>query len=136
MSSFEAFVQLELPKRPYLEADPAQETVMVRRGQGPRQLAAVSLTEKQVLAMVNGQLVGTTVSSLGNAIRKAVLSVTTAATTWSIPHNLGSRNVIIQVFDDDGYMVIPADIQIVDENNIEITFNSAQTGTARVAFLD
>lgn len=136
MSAFEDFVQLELPKRPYLEADPAQETVMVRRGQGPRQLAAVSLTEKQVLAMVNGQLVGTTVSSLGNAIRKAVLSVTTAATTWSIPHNLGSRNVIIQVFDDDGYMVIPADIQIVDENNIEITFNSAQTGTARVAFLD
>jgi NADPH:quinone reductase-like Zn-dependent oxidoreductase len=136
MSAFDDFVQLELPKRPYLNTDPATETVMVRRGTGPRQLQPVALTEGQVLAFVNGQLVGTLVSSLGNGVRKAVLPVTTAASTWTITHNLNSMNAIIQIVDTNGYVVLPSEIQITSANVITVTFGTAMAGTARAIFLD
>jgi hypothetical protein len=136
MSAFEDFVQLELPKRPYLSTDVAEETVIVRRGAGPRQLNAVTLTNGQVLGMVGGVLVGTTVASLGNGVRKAILNVTVDDAQWDIPHGLNSTNVIVQVVDAAGYVIIPKEIQILDANNITVYFNTAQTGTARVIFLD
>lgn len=136
MSAFEDFVQVEIPKRPYLNADPSTETVMVRRGAGPRQLSAVTLSEGQVLGMVNGQLVGTDVSVLGNTVRKAVLTVSSPAATWTITHNLNSENVIVQAFDENKYVVIPNSIQIVSEDVVELKFNTAQAGVARVVFLD
>lgn len=43
MSAFEDFVQLELPKRPFTEADPAPESILIRRGPGPRQAVGVPL---------------------------------------------------------------------------------------------
>jgi NADPH:quinone reductase-like Zn-dependent oxidoreductase len=136
MSAFDDFVQLELPKRPYLNTDPATETVMVRRGSGPRQLQPVALSEGQVLAFVNGELVGTLVSSLGNGVRKAVLPVAIAASTWTITHNLNSQNAIIQVVDASGYVVLPNEIQITSANVITVTFGTAMTGTVRAIFLD
>lgn len=136
MSIFENFIQVEIPKRPYLDADPSIETVMVRRGAGPRQLAAVTLSEGQVLGMVNGQLVGTDVSVLGNTVRKAVLTVGSPAATWTITHNLGSENVIVQAFDENKFVVIPNSIQIISEDVVELKFSTAQAGVARVIFLD
>lgn len=136
MSAFESFVQLELPKRPYLDADAATETVLVRRGAGPRQMAAVTLAEGQVLGMVNGELVGTDVSVLGNTVRKAVLSVGAAAATWTVTHNLGSENVIVQAFDENKFVIIPNSIQIVSDDVVELKFNTPQAGVARIIFLD
>lgn len=136
MSAFENFIQLEIPKRPYLEADPALETIMVRRGAGPRQLSAVALTEGQVLAYVGGALVGTTVASLGNGVRKAILNVAVAGPLWTINHALNSKNAIIQITDADGYVVLPSEMQFVDNNTITISFGSAQAGVAKIIFLD
>jgi hypothetical protein len=136
MSAFEDFVQLELPKRPYLDSDVATETVIVRRGAGPRQLGAVTMSNGQVLGMVGGVVVGTTISALGMSVRKYILTVTTANTVWNVPHNLSSTNVIVQVVDSSGFVIIPKEIQIVDANNVQVTFNTAQTGTVRVIFLD
>lgn len=136
MSAFEDFIQLEIPKRPYLNADVAEETVLVRRGAGPRQLSAVTLTNGQVLGMVGGVLVGTTVSALGNGVRKAIQEFTVASSTWTVTHNLNSTNVIVQVVDAAGYVVIPNEIQIVDADTVTVTFGTVQTGTVRVIFLD
>lgn len=140
MSAFEDFVQLELPKRPFLETNPSEETVMVRRGLGPRQLTAVALNEGEVLAKVGGVIVGTTISALvaagGGAVRKAILPVVIAADTWTIEHNLNSENVIVQIFDNQKYVVIPNSIQIVDADTVVVQFNTAITGVARVIFLD
>lgn len=136
MSAFDDFIQLELPKRPYLNTDPAQETVMVRRGSGPRQLDSVVLTEGQVLGFVNGQLVGTSVSAIGNGVRKAILTVAVASTLWTISHNLNSLNAIIQIVDASGFVILPSDVKFVDSNTITVSFNTAQTGIARAIFLD
>jgi len=136
MSAFENFIQLELPKRPFLETDVAQESVMVRRGAGPRQLAGVTLAEGDVLALIGGQLVGIAPSSLGAAIRKYILPVTLASQTWIMPHNYNTRNAIVQVFDATGAVILPDEITITDTNNITLKFNTAQTGIARAIFLD
>jgi len=134
MSAFEDFVQLELPKRPYLEVDPAQETVIVRRGPGPRQLGAVTLTEGQVLGFSGGALVGVTAQGLGT--RKFTLVVTIPADPWVVPHGMNSTNVIVQVVDAAGYVIIPDEIHLTDGDVVTISFGTAQTGTARLLFLD
>lgn len=132
MSAFEDFVQLELPRRPFLETDVSQERVMVRRGPGPRQLAGVALTEGQVLGLVGGVLTGTSTS----ALRKYILTVASPLQVWNIPHALASEEVIVQVFDENKFVIIPDSIQIVDANNIQLTFGTPQAGKARVIFLD
>ena len=44
--------------------------------------------------------------------------------------------MIVQAFDQDKFVIIPNTIQIVSDNVVELTFNSAMTGVARVIFLD
>lgn len=59
-----------------------------------------------------------------------LLDQTIAATTWSFAHNTGQRYPIFQVFNSDGDVIIPTQIRTIDDNNAEIIFGSAQTGTA------
>ena len=56
------------------------------------------------------------------------LVVTSASSTWSFAHNTGQRYPIFQVFDNNGYVVIPSQIQTIDDNNANIIFPSPQTG--------
>ena len=56
------------------------------------------------------------------------LIVTSAASTWSFQHNTGQKYPIFQVFDNNGYVVIPSQIRAIDDDNAEIIFPSAQTG--------
>jgi len=56
------------------------------------------------------------------------LVVTSASSTWSFTHNTGQRYPIFQVFDNNGYVVIPSQIQTIDDNNANIIFPSPQTG--------
>lgn len=135
MSAFEDFVTQELPKRGYLNTDVSAETIIVRRGPGPRQFDAVPLGEGQVLAKVGGVLVGVSVQSIGGGVRSVTLPFTNL-TTWVVAHNLASENVIIQAFDNEKFVLMPNTMQIIDANTVELTFNSPQTGVARVIFLD
>lgn len=134
MSAFEDFVQVELPKRGYLNADPEQESIIVRRGPGPRQFDAIKLEEGQVLGFVNGQLAPMALAGAG--IRKAIVPVTVPATIWTVTHNFNSENAIVQTFDENKSVIFPDAITIIDEDTIEISFHSMQTGTARIIFLD
>lgn len=140
MSAFESFVQQELPKRGYLNSDVPQETLIIRRGVGPRQFSSVQLAEGEIVALVGGVLTGVRVTDSGiggdNIVRKAILTVASPSAVWTITHNLGSENVIVQAFDQDKFVIIPNTIQIVSDNVVELTFNSAMTGVARVIFLD
>lgn len=134
MSAFEDFVQVELPKRGYLNQDPEQESIIVRRGPGPRQFDAIKLEEGQVLGFVNGQLAPMQLAGAG--IRKAILPVTDAAATWTVTHNFDSENAIVQCFDENNSVIFPDSITIEDGDTIVINFHSNQTGTARIIFLD
>lgn len=134
MSAFEDFVQLELPKRPYLDADVAAETVIVRRGVGPRQLGAVALTNGQVLGMVGGTVQGVTLSA--GASFKKYSETFTAASTWTVVHNQASTVFVAQVFDADGDQIIPDEIETTSASTITVRFTSATAGSIRVIFLE
>jgi hypothetical protein len=58
--------------------------------------------------------------------------VTTGSTTWSFNHQMGQRYPSIQVFDSNGYIVIPSEIKAVDENNLNVYFSQPQTGIVSV----
>jgi len=132
MSAFENFVQVELPKRPYTQADTADEDILVRRGPGPRQHVGVPLLDGQVLGKVGGVVQGVS----NAALRSFKLVVPLATSSWTIAHNLNSEEVIIQVFDETKKVIIPDVMQIIDANTIQIEFSTAQAGVARVVFFD
>ena len=62
------------------------------------------------------------------------LTQTVAATTWSFAHNLGTQFPGFEVFDQNDYVVIPAGIYAIDENNAEIYFATPSTGVAIANF--
>lgn len=55
-----------------------------------------------------------------------------ASLTWTINHNLKTRDVFVTIYDSSNLMVMPSDIQIVDINTISVTWEVAATGKAVV----
>jgi len=56
------------------------------------------------------------------------LVVTTPSTTWNFQHNTGQQYPIFQVFNENGYVIIPSQIRTIDNDNAEIIFSSPQSG--------
>lgn len=54
--------------------------------------------------------------------------ITTPSSTWNIQHNLNFRYPIVQVYGLNNKVLIPTDIESIDDDNITITFSSNQTG--------
>jgi hypothetical protein len=55
---------------------------------------------------------------------------TTASTTWSFNHNLGEQYPQIDVYDGANRIVLPSQIEAVDDNNMFIYFASPTSGVA------
>jgi len=56
------------------------------------------------------------------------LYVSVPSTTWSFTHNLHERYPVINVFDSNGYIVVPETIRSVNQDTIEVYFNTPETG--------
>lgn len=137
MSAFEDFIQVELPRRPWVAADPAQETVAVRRGAGPRQLTFVSMADGQVLGKVGGVVQGITIPGLGTGStipKNYIHTQASAAVTWTVVHNLDSVDGISLVFNSTGQQLIPDEYNIIDADTVEFKFQTAQAGKAIILF--
>ena len=57
-----------------------------------------------------------------------------AQDTWVIEHNEDTTRLIYQIYDEDYNMIIPNNVEIVDENTLVITWNSPQRGFVHIAF--
>jgi len=137
MSAFEDFIQVELPRRPWTVDDPAQETVPVRRGAGPRQLEFVELLDGQVLGKVGGVVQGITIPGLGSdLIPKSYIHIEDPlpSALWTITHNLDSEDFVIYVTNADGNQIIPNEIATLDANTVLVDFNVPITGKAVMVF--
>jgi hypothetical protein len=64
----------------------------------------------------------------------AQLNQTVGALTWSFTHNLNSKYVNFEVYDSNDFVVIPANIKVVDTNNANLYFATPTTGTAIAMF--
>ncbi len=57
----------------------------------------------------------------------------TNSSTWVVNHNLDTPNAIAQVYDSNGYQIIPETLRHTNNNTITITLSSAQSGYVVVA---
>lgn len=51
-----------------------------------------------------------------------------SGTIWNIEHLLNSDAVLVDVFDEDDYKLVPNRLEIIDENNIEVEFSESKSG--------
>lgn len=61
-----------------------------------------------------------------------VVSEANKVDTWIIEHNWGTRSVIVQVFDGEDEVMLPAEVKPIDDNHIQISFLFAEFGKATV----
>lgn len=57
---------------------------------------------------------------------------TVSQVTWIVSHNGGTENVVVQIYDNSGDLVLPDRVHIVDINTVEINFEAAMDGRAHV----
>ena len=57
----------------------------------------------------------------------------TSATSKTVTHNLGTKNVVVQVYDNSDNVIIPKTITTTDTNTVDITLDSSTTGRVVVA---
>lgn len=68
----------------------------------------------------------------GSGVTTYTYTQASPSSTWNVTHNGGSTNFICQVYDTSGKLILPDSVEIVDSNNVTITFASDQTGKAQV----
>lgn len=125
---FREFVQLELPKRPFLSEDVPQESVIVRRGEAPRQLSAVEVTEGQALVKIGGSL-----QSKAFPV-SIVFTPDSPSTEWVVEHTFGNRHFLVDIFDNENNKIY-ADMVVHEDNLITIKFYVPLVGTAVILFV-
>jgi hypothetical protein len=60
----------------------------------------------------------------------AILNQSSASSTWTFNHNLGTKYPVFNIFDSNDDIIIPQRINVVDENTAIIYFSSTRTGKA------
>jgi hypothetical protein len=130
---FEDFIQREMPLRPFLPSDVAQESVIVRRGAGPRQMTGVVLEEGQVLGLRDGQLQGVEASH-GTSVDAITHIQDEPDTRWTITHNRNNVNAVVNVYDDNGNWFQPNGLTVT-ANTVVVELLEAQAGRVVLIFI-
>lgn len=68
-------------------------------------------------------------------VKRQTLDVPVAATVWTMTHPFNTTDVIIQVTDTNGYVILAETIQIVDSSTVQVTFGAPQAGKLCAIFL-
>jgi putative ubiquitin-RnfH superfamily antitoxin RatB of RatAB toxin-antitoxin module len=116
--------------------------VFFKKGDDTIQTIVTTNTNNVITGSINLSGAVTASYFVGDGSRLENITVTQAATvqrsftnssTWVVNHNLNTPNAIAQVFDNDGYQIIPASLRHTDDNTITITLSTAQSGYVVVA---
>ena len=97
------------------------------------QVTQFDFTGNGVTATVNAGTASINITSGNGTLSDGsyvMLNQTSPSSTWTFVHGLGQRYPIIQVFDDNGKVVIPSEITTVNSSTAIITFSTPQTGKA------
>ena len=116
--------------------------VFFKKGNDTIQELVATNTDTPITGSININGAITASYFVGDGSRLENITVTQAATvqrsftnssTWVVNHNLDTPNAIAQVYDTDGYQIIPASLRHTNNNTITITLSSAQSGYVVVA---
>jgi putative ubiquitin-RnfH superfamily antitoxin RatB of RatAB toxin-antitoxin module len=116
--------------------------VFFKKGNDTIQELVATNTDTPITGSIN--ITGAVTASyfVGDGSRLENITVVQAATvqrsftnssTWVVNHNLDTPNAIAQVYDTDGYQIIPETLRHTNNNTITITLSSAQSGYVVVA---
>lgn len=67
---------------------------------------------------------------LTNEIESYEFVQSASASTWNVNHNLNTSLPSVQVYGADNKVLFPDDIEIIDNNNVQLTFGQLLTGRA------
>ena len=76
---------------------------------------------------------GSNLSNITVDQNATVASVYTNVTSHAVTHNFGTKNVIVQIYDNNDQVIIPASITSTNTNTSTVTFDVASTGIVVVA---
>jgi len=116
--------------------------VFFKKGNDTIQELVATNTTNPITGSVNLSGAVTASAFVGDGSRLTNISVSQNATiqrsftnssTWVVNHNLNTPNAIAQVYDTDGYQIIPSTLRHTDDNTITITLSTAQSGYVVVA---
>jgi hypothetical protein len=116
--------------------------VFFKKGNDTIQELVATNTSNPITGSINLSGAVTASAFVGDGSRLTNISVSQNATiqrsftnssTWVVNHNLDTPNAIAQVYDSDGYQIIPTSLRHTDDNTITITLSSAQSGYVVVA---
>ena len=105
------------------------------------ELIDVNGTDRLILSGSGSDGGGTGIGLYHHTANRPINSTDVGSNTWSVTHNLNNRNPIVQIYEETsnasgiiltGSMVLPDEINIIDENNLTITFSTNVAGTATV----
>jgi hypothetical protein len=103
-------------------------------GAGTLSASVILAASASYLSTTSGLAVDKT--SLGSALvtdgfsRKVSANLTGSATSYAITHNLGTRDVTVNVYDNATYETVETDIVRTDSNTVTVSFAVAPTSNA------
>lgn len=74
--------------------------------------------------------------ALTNELNTYVHRQTSQSSTWNINHQLNTTTPTIQIYDSSHHYIVPNEIIIVDNNNLNVTFGYPMIGSAVLMFGD
>lgn len=94
----------------------------------------------QVDLVFNSKITGRAVVSKGGHLVSASLAETTTVVdnfsvtgSHTTAHNFNTKNVIVQVYDNNDRMISPSEVETIDLNHVKVTFSTSETGRVVVA---
>jgi hypothetical protein len=96
----------------------------------PSQITAVT-SDSATITFPSAQS-GRAIASLGTG-PGGMTEQFSAATTWSISHNMGTDYPIVTVYDNNRKIIFPQEIRSIDGDNIEVYFSAPVAGHLNVA---
>jgi len=94
----------------------------------------------QVDLVFNSKITGRAVVSKGGHLVSASLAETTTIVdnfsvtgSHTTAHNFNTKNVIVQVYDNNDRMISPSEVETTDLNHVKVTFSTSETGRVVVA---
>ena len=96
---------------------------------GPVSILSGSLNVASASLAVSGSL---SINGVNITATGGFQQTFSAATTWTVTHNLNTLYPVITVYNNSGQVIIPTSITSTDANTTTVTFNTAVAGTINI----
>ena len=84
---------------------------------------------------ISGSFVGdgSGLTGIGVVEFPTVSDTFTNVTSSLVNHNFSSKNIVVNVYDENDFVIVPNQIQLLDSSSLQVTFTSPKSGTVVVA---